>query len=60
MHKLQPQEIEQIAMHYMKLNSVSGYSAEQLYSLYSSAVEAIKKIESETAQKHIAGSDWSL
>ena len=34
MRKLQPQEIEQIAMHYMKLNSKPGDAVEQLYNLY--------------------------
>ena len=60
MRKLQQQEIEQIALHFMKLNSQPGDFVEQLYERYTSAVETIEKLESEATKKHIADSNWSL
>ena len=60
MRKWQPQEIEQIAMHYMKLNSKPGDAVEQLYNLYLSADEIIRKMENDSDKKRISNSDWSL
>lgn len=60
MKKLQSQEIEQIAMHYMKINSKPGDTAEHLCELYLSADEAIHKAESDATNKHIADPGWGL
>lgn len=60
MRKLQQQEVERIAMHFVELNSKPGDSVNRLYELYLSATETISKIESEDTQKHINSTDWNL
>lgn len=53
-------EIEKLAMLYTELNSKPGDFVEQLYDRYSSAIETLRKIESEAVENRIAKSGISL
>ena len=56
MRQLEPHEIEQLAMHCVKLNSRPGDSVEKLYGQYTSAIETIYEIERKATEDRIAKS----
>ena len=60
MCKLRPNEIEEIAAQYMKLNSNAGDSVGKLYELYMQAIDDLGQIESSSVSEHITGSGWGV